>query len=829
MKSNHLFTESYSKVTAGFKNPSERNPDVPLRSRQHKFPVHTAPITDSFSYNDERIGSLDGEVLTASKNGIKPEKLDTNVSYDKTKEVPTMRKFAMRRSARMRKLKVLSSLHGTRMLSTASRFGDGKGRDAFVSLKTRPSSGTGEPYKTEINAPLKLTILPTEETVIPSVDTADAESDWILKEDGSAKEDEEKSSHNNDHKDDSLLHGEPKVTGHEGSTRHGGTSAIPQHKMAVHPGMKTSSGLRWNAAYEHAKLEESKKVKYFKKKKKSDSRTEDPADSHSPASTVAGILAGILMCLFIFTAVPRLWRIIKKRWRRRNGYGFGINIPLTGYLSEELSEEEVLFDRTAMERNTKSSKDTSPKSTPRRQKSVQESYQSSDHPTQEQKIWTLTDTPKSTPLMAVPTLDDTPGTVVWTVNEIPESRSLDSLFTTSSLSDLLTWTPTETPRSASLTSVSLISLSGSDICSSDSTTSSTPACDLTKKAVASPLLLTTESCELTIPESSLSPHPSTSKESSNLSLLPNASGELTRTLSMATDSTSSSTESCKTPVAARNEVVIDMDDDDNVDDEMNYTSEKSQHKDLRVVNFVDKETSREEVLIRIEHAYGENESKYEASSGVLIYTSEKLEMNNMTTDDAIIDIMPSDDEDQGPLALNDRNNDGKSLIGGRKALENRRFIKHLISEQESTEFKRDLNTAISRILGEKKHLEDKNKGKRNVIKHQTQETKYSLAESILRAKDAKMKKANGSKPGVSLPSLQQLASFFNISIPDVNSDVTICQCYYCDKHRKKEREKRLLSSAPFNSSKKKLLCCLERCWIEMVSLIVSSDVARAVV
>ena len=77
---------------------------------------------------------------------------------------------------------------------------------------------------------------------------------------------------------------------------------------------------------------------------------------------------------------------------------------------------------------------------------------------------------------------------------------------------------------------------------------------------------------------------------------------------------------------------------------------------------------------------------------------------------------------------------GKSLIGGRKALENRRFIKQLISEQESTGLKRDLNTAISRIMGEKKRLADKNKGRRNVIKQQTQETKNSLAESILRAK-----------------------------------------------------------------------------------------------
>ncbi|KAL9960061.1 hypothetical protein ACROYT_G033462 [Oculina patagonica] len=624
------------------------------------------------------------------------------------------------------------------------------------------------------------------------------------------------------------------------------------------------------------------------------------------------------MCLFIFTGVPRLWTIYKKQWLRRYGRELRLNLPLTGYLSEELSEEEVLFDRTAMERNTKSSKGTSPKSTPnsspRRPKSAPASYQPTDHATQEQKIWTLTDTPETTPLMNIPSLDDTPGTKVWTVIEIPESKSLDSLFTTSSQSDLLTLAPTETPRN----SLSLISI----------TTDSTPSCDLTEKKVPSSLPLTTQSrfgpsasFEVTIPESQLSPHPSASKESSNLSLLPNASDELTRTLSVAMDSSSSSTESCKTPVAARNEVVITMDDD--YDKEIIYTSEKSQGEELGTVNDVDKETSTEEVVIRIEHAYGEGQSESEASSGELINT--KLAMNNVTTNDAIIDNMSSDDEDKGPLAVNDRyNNDepsltstlptippptastelrqGKSLIGGGKALENRRFIKHLISEQESTGFKRDLNTAISRILGEKKRLEDKNKGKRDVIKHQTQETKYSLTESISRAKsmimnenvdkerdkrsflcrqviqqtlsypvrpalrpqrtlaqeiafakeiispghahpraavrtrarrkvrredkstnvldrgastsnsgtktkymnhkdyqkwkllleDAKMKKANGSKPGVSLPSLQQVASFFNISIPDVNSDVTVCQCYYCDKHRKKERGKTLL-------------------------------------
>ena len=67
-------------------------------------------------------------------------------------------------------------------------------------------------------------------------------------------------------------------------------------------------------------------------------------------------------------------------------------------------------------------------------------------------------------------------------------------------------------------------------------------------------------------------------------------------------------------------------------------------------------------------------------------------------------------------------------------MENRRFIKHLTSEQYSTGLESELNTAISRILGEKKRDVDRNREKRVVIKHQTQETKYSLTESIQRAK-----------------------------------------------------------------------------------------------
>lgn len=77
---------------------------------------------------------------------------------------------------------------------------------------------------------------------------------------------------------------------------------------------------------------------------------------------------------------------------------------------------------------------------------------------------------------------------------------------------------------------------------------------------------------------------------------------------------------------------------------------------------------------------------------------------------------------------------GKSFIGGQRALENRLIIKHLTSAQHSAGFEGDLNTAISRIVDEKKRQIDINREKRLVIKHQTQETKYSLEESIVRSK-----------------------------------------------------------------------------------------------
>ena len=277
----------------GFKNPSAIHAALPLRNRQHKLPVQRSTITGSFSSDSDRIGSLDGRVLPPSKNVQNSLKWTT---VNKIRDVSIMRKlkFAMRPSARRHN--VFKSSHGAGMPLLASIFRDGKDPSSSI---------TGLPYKTKITAPFKLMILPTEETGIASVDTADAELDWNLKQGNYIKHDDKKSAHSNDKDDNSSPHGQPRVTGQEGPMRHADTSAMP---MSVYPGVKPSSGIRWKAAYDPVTLDDSKKgTRPKNKKKKYHPKDEEPEDLSSSAATVAGIVAGILMLLFIFTGVPHLW------------------------------------------------------------------------------------------------------------------------------------------------------------------------------------------------------------------------------------------------------------------------------------------------------------------------------------------------------------------------------------------------------------------------------------------------------------------------------------------------------------------------------------------
>ena len=303
-----------------------------------------------------------------------------------------------------------------------------------------------------------------------------------------------------------------------------------------------------------------------------------------------------------------------------------------------------------MERNkVSSSKDASLRKTPEassgRSQSAPSSYESPDHPTQEPKIWTLTNTPSSAPLLDAPKLEDSPRTEVWTSKEIPESRSLDSLFPTTSLSDSLT--------SASLTSRS----SETEMCDSDLETLarlSAPTCDLTDNTVLTPPPLTTEArpgpstlSEETTSESSVSQHPS----KPSVSLLSTASEESGSCISMASDSASSTTEFCKTPVATRNEVVIAMDD--------------NEREVLNVAKDTCKGSIKEEAVITMGLDDEEEcsvKSESESSTLEVINKNQEAEMKDTTTGDAIIDIMGSDNNNEEMSDINEKSNDGKSLF-----------------------------------------------------------------------------------------------------------------------------------------------------------------------
>ena len=63
-------------------------------------------------------------------------------------------------------------------------------------------------------------------------------------------------------------------------------------------------------------------------------------------------------------------------------------------------------------------------------------------------------------------------------------------------------------------------------------------------------------------ETSLTTDPATPKQSSSFDLSPSVSGESTHTVSLATEIVSSSQESCKTPVAATDDVMLTIEDDE---------------------------------------------------------------------------------------------------------------------------------------------------------------------------------------------------------------------------------------------------------------------------
>jgi len=331
----------------------------------------------------------------------------------------------------------------------------------------------------------------------------------------------------------------------------------------------------------------------------------------------------------------------------------GSILPLSGYSSGELSEEQIIFDKSVMERGQESSKSASPRTTPQASSGTS-FYQLPDHATPEQETWTLTRRPDSTPLMAVPTLNDSARTEIWTSKEIPEASCPDSSLNATSLSDCLNVNLTETPAAVSLTSMSLTSQASEREGCVDSdlaavTGLSAPTYDLTDKESSSPFTAQSRpgpsaSSKQTNLVSVLSPY--TSKPS--LSLLSTASNELTPSIIMASDGTSS----CKTPVAARSDVVIAMDDDDG---EMDNSRDKSESEELSAFKDADKGSNITEVVLPMGlNDERESSTLYQCKSGQVIYKYQES--------DAIIDIMGRDHDDEKMPNINEKSNQGTLLL-----------------------------------------------------------------------------------------------------------------------------------------------------------------------
>ena len=264
--------------------------------------------------------------------------------------------------------------------------------------------------------------------------------------------------------------------------------------------------------------------------------------------------------------------------------------------SEELSDNEIEQGKG----HSKISPETKPETT-----TPQSSNMEGTHHSDSPATWTLTETPTSTPLMAVPPDCVASKSASSTIIDIdmPELSSPDNSFTCSSLKSVSihslasenssltsvsarSWTSAlenesesasrpDSPISLSKVSLNIVpepssiestaSMSMMSIeTESPSPNLSTPATSIVRCSLTSQSTLTSPSPHSlqTSPESTPSAHPATPKATASLDLSRSASDELTRTDSVATDSSSPSTESCKKPVAPRSDVAITIEDDE---------------------------------------------------------------------------------------------------------------------------------------------------------------------------------------------------------------------------------------------------------------------------
>ena len=275
---------------------------------------------------------------------------------------------------------------------------------------------------------------------------------------------------------------------------------------------------------------------------------------------------------------------------------------------EIIYEKKVIGDKNKVESKSKS--DSKPKASPQTGQSINYATHPPVIPSKGPEGLDLTSASRST---------GAPLTEEWTVNE-----SFDSLYsavpsTDSPMSEPSIWTPNETPPSTPNNTPSLTSESVTSTVSKESF----PKIKLeTYFAVAS-------GENVTASDTKVNPrlHAKTSAESSCLS---KGSGE---SVPIESDKTNSS-ESCKTPVAPLNEVIITMEDDEKVklvlvpsiecsSKEILMTGKRSKSKETVITD--GKVSSKNE---KVSASSLDSEDRYllgsgqESSSGELIYSSE---------------------------------------------------------------------------------------------------------------------------------------------------------------------------------------------------------------
>ena len=172
------------------------------------------------------------------------------------------------------------------------------------------------------------------------------------------------------------------------------------------------------------------------------------------------------------------------------------------------------------------------------------------------------------------------------MTEIPDSVPLDAPFTTASLSSMRS----QTEINGSPISLSAIKLTFEpDVSEVHTSLSATPlttqpdvvytqslrseSSKLLRSELESSTVDTVASSSQDTSELSPSAQPATPNKSSSLDLSSSTSGELTNRPSTETGNSSSSIESCKTPVAPRDEVVINIEDDEEDGEKVIYKSE----------------------------------------------------------------------------------------------------------------------------------------------------------------------------------------------------------------------------------------------------------------